>query len=99
VSLPLIVHGHTPNQISFREETHTLVVNSHGGLISLSTNVKQGQKLILKNKTTQEEQGCRVVFVGPKQGEKNQVGVDFLRPAPEFWHIAFPPDDWKPVQD
>ena len=97
VNVPVIVHGETANNISFREETQTLVVNAHGGLVTLATNVKLGQKLVLKNKATVEEQECHVVFLGSKQDEKTQVGIEFVRPAPQFWRIMFPPDDWKLV--
>jgi hypothetical protein len=24
------------------------------------------------------------------------VRVQFVEPQPNFWHIAFPPDDWTP---
>ena len=27
---------------------------------------------------------------------KSEVGVEFLKPAPKFWRISFPPDDWTP---
>jgi hypothetical protein len=37
--------------------------------------------------------------VGDKQANKAEVGVAFAHPAPHFWHIDFPPGDWKPLLD
>jgi hypothetical protein len=79
---------------AFEEETNTLVVNVHGALISLAAKVVKGQKLRLKNRATQQEQVCRVANLGPTSGGKAQVGVEFLQPTPDFWHISFPPEDW-----
>ena len=87
-----IVDG--PKDTSFEEETHTLVVNLHGALVLLAGRVKKGQKLLLKNRATKEEQMCRVASLGPTSGGKAQVGIEFLKPSPDFWHISFPPEDW-----
>ena len=83
-----------PKDASFEEETHTLVVNLHGALIVLENRVAKGQMLALKNRATQEEQLCRVANLGSKSGNKTQIGVEFLKPSPDFWHISFPPEDW-----
>lgn len=95
VQIPVVVRGNGPDNQAIEEKTQTLVVNAHGGLVMLSFNVRDGQKFILTNATTQQNQECRVVFLGPRQAGKMQVGVEFTRPAPNFWHIAFPPDDWS----
>ena len=81
-------------QASFDEETRTLIVNAHGALIAIAGKVEKGQTLELTNRATREEQLCDVVHVGPVSGGKAQVGVEFKSPAPDFWHIAFPPEDW-----
>ena len=83
-----------PKDKSFEEETHTLVVNAHGALIALAGKVAKGQKLRLTNRATKEVQLCRVANVGPTSGDKAQIGVEFLTPSPDFWHISFPPEDW-----
>lgn len=90
------VHGVGEDQHPFREATHTLVINAHGALIGLAHPVEVGQQIILKNPKSQEMQACRVVHSGTAVSGKTHVGVEFLRPAPNFWQIAFPPDDWKP---
>lgn len=83
-----------PQDKSFEEETHTLIVNAHGALIALAHKVVKGQKLRLTNRATKQEQACRVASVGPNSGGKGQFGVEFLVPSPDFWHISFPPEDW-----
>jgi hypothetical protein len=60
------------------------------------TLVDVGQILKLRNVKTQEEQSCRVVNVTTNQEGHTEAGVEFLRPAPRSWHIAFPPLDWTP---
>jgi hypothetical protein len=84
----------TPKEKSFDEETHTLVVNVHGALIVLGVPVAKGQKLQMINRATKQEQLCRVASLGPASGGKIQIGVEFLKPTPDFWHISFPPEDW-----
>jgi hypothetical protein len=76
------------------EETHTLIVNAHGALVQLALTVEIGQLLGIKNTRTMEELACRVVHLGPEYANKREVGVEFEVPAPRFWRIAFPPDDW-----
>lgn len=96
LQMPVLVQGVTQGARSFLEETKTLVVNAHGALIVLSRTVACGEELVLKNQKSQEERPCKVVFLGPADSGKNQVGVEFTQPAPFFWHIDFPPDDWAP---
>lgn len=81
-------------ETSFEEATHTLVVNVHGALLAIASNVQVGQMLRLTNSTTQEERFCHVKYLGPVSGGKAQVGVEFEKPSPDFWGIAFPPENW-----
>lgn len=90
----VVVSEDGPKDKAFEESTQTLVVNAHGALIGLSANVKKGQLLRLKNRATKEEQVCKVMHVGQKTAGVAQVGVEFTTPSPNFWRIAFPPDDW-----
>ena len=95
VSVPVTVSCEGGNRdAAFQEETQTLVVNAHGAMVALTAKVVKGQTLRVKNRATQEEQQCKVVYLGPASGGKAQVGVDFTSNAPDFWRIAFPPEDW-----
>ena len=96
LSVPISVTGDGPKG-KFTEETKTLVVNEHGALITLAAKVMQGQPLELKSPTNPEEQSCKVVYIGPTVQGQTQVGIEFMKPAPHFWHVSFPPENWTPV--
>lgn len=76
------------------EKTTTLAVNAHGALILLKSPVSDREQLALTNGRTGEEHTCRVVYVGPTEAGKTQVGIEFVKPAPQAWGIVFPPEDW-----
>ena len=78
------------------EATETLAVNAHGALIRLTAPVIEGEEIVIRNERTQEEQICRVVYIGPAEGARVQAGIEFLHPTPQLWGIIFPPDDWEP---
>jgi hypothetical protein len=73
----------------FREICETLVVSAHGGLLNLRNEVNNGEILVLVHPETQEEQECRIVFLGESNSRGIRVGVEFLTPAPHFWGIDF----------
>lgn len=82
-------HGRDHGGRKFKEFCQTIVVNGHGGLLLLRHEVDNGEMLVLVNLETQEEQECRIVYLG-EPGEKGQrVGVEFLTPAPHFWGLEF----------
>jgi hypothetical protein len=97
IAMPIIVRGQTGAQ-KFEEETNTVTVNVHGGLLLLKTPVNRMQKLSIVNPKTTEEMPCTVVFVGQKESGKTQIGIEFDEPSRLFWKISFPPDDWDPAQ-
>lgn len=95
--MPVRVRGRDLQQQLFLEETHSLVVSAHGGLIVLAAILRLGNKLILMNKVTNEQQEAAVVFLGPMQDGKREVGFEFESSAGHFWGVAFPPADWSPA--
>lgn len=97
LSVPVLVRGHSNKRVSFEEASHTLVVNAHGGLITLGTPLERGQRILLLHRATEEEIECAVVFLGPTHASKAQVGFEFARAAPHFWRVSFPPLDWQPI--
>lgn len=98
LSVPVIVAGEAAKG-KFTENTKTLVVNAHGALITLAAKVTQNQELELTSPTNPEKQQCKVVYIGPTVQGQTQVGIEFLKPAPHFWHVAFPPENWTPTAD
>lgn len=76
------------------EPTETLAVNAHGALILLTPPVEELEQILIRNPRTNEEQLCRVVHQGLIEAGRLHVGVEFLTPAPNFWRVSFPPEDW-----
>ena len=83
--LPVLVYGWSDAEASFHEDTTTLLVNASGGLVTLASKVELGSTLFVVNKSTQQEQECRVACIGPEFEGKLKVGVAFKRPVPNFW--------------
>jgi len=94
--VPILVRAQFADDAPIDEETTTLEVNAHGGLIALAMKVRPGQKLVLRNWATAKEQECRVVHLREKPIGKNEVGIAFPFAMPKFWNIDFPPPDWTP---
>jgi hypothetical protein len=93
--LPVVVQGKSANETPFEDPTRALVLSAHGCLITLSTRVRLGEKLILRNVASREEQECRVVYLGEQQGGRTEVGLRFKAAAPQFWGLEHPPANWK----
>lgn len=81
--------GRAHDKKKFKETCETVVVNAHGGLLLLKHEVVNGEMLVLTNPMTQEEQECRVVYLGDLGDKGQRVGVEFLTPAPHFWGVEF----------
>jgi hypothetical protein len=96
LSVGIAITGERPNGHRFSEDAFTSVVNAHGALILLAEPVILGQLLTVHNIKSHQELQCEVVDVGTVQAGKFEVGIEFLEPAPRFWRIAFPPEDWSP---
>jgi hypothetical protein len=80
------------------EDARTFIVSAHGCGMTLKASILPGEAIVLIHKQSREEVICRVVMC--RQQEKDglwDTGVEFQTPAPRFWHIAFPPDDWDPA--
>jgi hypothetical protein len=82
----------------FRKASETIVINAHGALLYLDQDMEVGSFLVLTNPFTQEEQECRVVYLGEDSDKGRRVGIEFLTPAPRFWGIEFTHPDWIPAQ-
>jgi hypothetical protein len=93
------VRGKDTTERVFVEDANTLVVNAHGALIELAAPVLLGQRITVSNSATRHSRRCRVAYLGASFEGKVRVGVEFLRPSPSFWQIAFPPDDWATVEN
>lgn len=82
---PVLVYGHTTENEPFHEGTEGLHVNACGGLITLNTFVRKGQRLLLINKVNEKEQECRVVSERSTHLMRAAVAIEFLQPVADFW--------------
>jgi hypothetical protein len=96
LDVSVYVYGHGPGKEPFHEEAHTLNVNANGALLLLSVPVRKGQSLLLTNRLTDQEQDCRVVFLGTKHRRTVEAGIAFPEANPDFWQMRSPPED-KPA--
>jgi hypothetical protein len=94
VAVPISLVLSRPNQNPISEKTNTLMVNAHGRLLLLTTKLSAGDTVTLINSQTDEQQPARVVYIGTHQLDKQEIGIEFVKPSPRFWRIVFPPSDW-----
>jgi hypothetical protein len=92
--IPVRASGKNTDGKKFRENTQTIVINAHGGLLYLQEPLEMGSDVVLINPVTEEEQECRVVYVGDTSDKGTRIGVEFLSPSPHFWGVEFAPQDW-----
>jgi hypothetical protein len=99
VQIRVRVRGLLLDGTPFTEETVTLVVNAHGGLVRLNAETQMGQTLVLQIVSTNENetQEGKVVFLSEGIDAKFHVGIELTKPNPLFWHVSFPPEDWSPA--
>ena len=95
LDVPLVIRGTAKDNRSFREETFTLTVSAHGGLVVLENHVALGQKIVLINPKTWDDREATVACLGPPYAGLATVGFQFARPSPEFWAVNSPPPDWN----
>jgi hypothetical protein len=94
LQIPITVMAETPEHVHVREETQTLVVNAHGGLMKLKAELHIGQPLLLLNPQTGARESCKVVRVDQPSPDYFAVAFEFDHPSPKFWPVVFPPADW-----
>jgi hypothetical protein len=90
----VVAAGKNSDKRRFRETCETIVINAHGGLIYLNQPLNMDTMIVLTNPFTQEDQECRIVYLGDATDKGQRVGLEFLTPAPHFWGVDFVPTDW-----
>jgi len=92
--IPVRASGKNHQGRKFRENSQTIVINAHGALLYLNEELDMGAQIVLINPVTEEEQECRVVYLGDLCEKGTRVGVELLSPSPHFWGVDFTPQDW-----
>jgi hypothetical protein len=95
VRIRILVRVETERKEIVWEETDALIVNAHGALILLAIDVRKDKFLTVQNADTGKEILARITSLGPRFMGKAEVGIEFIRPAPEFWALPEPPEDWQ----
>jgi hypothetical protein len=94
--VPLRIYEPGSNKRFLVEEASALKVSLWGGLVALRAAVNREQKLFLVNQATGETAESKVAYLGPMQlgGRRLRlVAIEFLKPSPGFWGLAFPTVD------
>jgi hypothetical protein len=91
IDVPVVVKGNGAGESPFLEETFTVTISPYGALVMLAAAVSLGQRIVVRNSLNQREQEARVAYKGTAHAGLAQVGIEFLREAPEFWPIRPPP--------
>src|SRR5438445_11387437 len=89
--LPVVVQGKSTDETPFVDPTRAIVLSAHGCLITRSASIRWGDRRTLRNTANREEEACRVVYLGEKQGGRTEVGLRFKTAAPPFWALEPPP--------
>jgi hypothetical protein len=94
--VPLRIYEPGSNKRFLVEEASALKVSLWGGLVALRVAVNREQKLFLVNQATGETAESKVAYLGPMHlgGRRLRlVAIEFLKPSPGFWGLAFPTVD------
>lgn len=85
VRIPLFVYGRMPSGDPFHEEARTISINGAGGLISMSTRVRPGERLAVTNQGNDQTEQCIVVSVDGGSADAKKIALKFPTPMPQFW--------------
>jgi c-di-GMP-binding flagellar brake protein YcgR len=95
IQIAVSVSGYDEEGERFMEDTQTLVISAYGCLVTLSSPVKKGQRVVLSSPQTNRTSEC-IVARHEARGTSREVGLAFSVPNQQFWPISFPPSDWSP---
>ena len=84
-----MVRGVPPHTEPFEEQTSSMIVFPHGGVLRMSTPVSIGQMLVLTNVKTRQDAICRVVKVRNYSASASYVEVEFTHRQPGYWGVQF----------
>lgn len=97
IRMPVTLHLTVVNQpVTVR--AHTVSVNNHGAMLLCPRRIEAGTSLELQNDQTRQRTRGRVTRSPRETPEGFLVPMEFEALAASFWHISFPPPDWKPPE-
>jgi hypothetical protein len=95
LQIPIVVMTETLEHEKLREQTQTMIVNAHGGLVKLLMEVVPGQPIVLMHPRSGVTAAARVIRVENPPGGFTAVAFEFNEASPKFWPVEFPPADWE----
>jgi hypothetical protein len=73
-------------------EGETIVVNTHGALISTAVALRVGMRIEIEVITTHKRALADVIYVDPDQ--PRVCGIGLVKPE-NIWGLSLPPHDWN----
>ena len=93
VRLELYICGYGLGSHPFCEQPRLIEASANGAFLEMNCLSPIGQRLLLVNKATAEEQECSVVHVYHSDMLVVKVAVAFTSPNLQFWHTPSVPLD------
>jgi len=89
LQIPLTVRCRLPEGETIDLKAATHIVTAHGALVLMDTPLIPGQTVKVFNEHTAKSVDCVVTSLREKR-ERRFVGIAFVTPSIDFWHIVFP---------
>jgi hypothetical protein len=79
-----------------KTSAQTVAVNTHGAMVLCPRSIGAVSKLEIINERTRERVAAKISRAPRESPEGYLFPLEFEKPVPMFWHISFPPSNWKP---
>jgi PilZ domain len=89
LQVPLTIRCRLPEGETIDLKASTYIVSAHGALVLMDTPLMPGQTVRVFNEHTANSVECVVTSLREKR-ERRFVGIAFVSPNIDFWHIVFP---------
>ena len=94
LQIPLTVRCRLPEGETIDLKASTYILSAHGALVLMDTPLLPGQTVRVFNEHTAKSIDCVVTSLREKR-ERRFVGISFVNPNVDFWHIVFPKSGTK----
>jgi hypothetical protein len=94
LQIPLTVRCRLPEGETIDLKASTYIVTAHGALVLMDTPLLPGQTVRVINEHTAKSVECVVTSLREKR-DRRFVGIAFVNPSIDFWHIVFPKSGTK----
>ena len=89
LQIPLTVRCRLPEGETIDLKASTYIVSAHGALVLMDTPLIPGQTVKVFNEHTAHSVDCVVTSLREKR-DRRFVGIAFVSPNIDFWHVVFP---------